>query len=238
MDEHKSKSDLTKALITIVAVLFIDQAVKFYIKTHFYYNESVDVFGLEWLKIQFVENPGMAFGWQIPFLSPQTAKILLTLFRIVAVSFIGYYLWQKIKGGKVGGMIYSLALIFAGAVGNIVDSVFYGKIFNESINFSDQVATFMPAEGGYTGWLQGSVVDMIFYAARWPEWVPYFGNDYIFPPIFNVADSSITIGVLMILLFQRKYFREQFLMKEEPVLETPVHQEEQPVVPPVENHQA
>ena len=93
MNDQKSSSDLKKAFTTIFVVLFIDQAVKFYIKTHFYYNESIDVFGLEWFKIQFVENPGMAFGWQIPFLPDESAKILLTLFRIIAASFIGYYLW-------------------------------------------------------------------------------------------------------------------------------------------------
>ena len=221
MNDHKSSADVKKALATIFAVLFIDQAVKFYIKTHFYYNEAIDVFGWEWLKLQFVENPGMAFGWEIPFLEAESAKILLTVFRIVAVSFIGYYLWQKIKGGKVGGMVYSLSLIFAGAVGNILDSVFYGKIFNGSIPYSDSLATFMPVDGGYTGWLQGSVVDMFFFAGHWPDWMPFLGGDYIFPPIFNVADSAITAGVLLIFLFQSKYFKEKFLANEE-LVETSV----------------
>ncbi len=215
MEEVQNKSQLKKALITILAVLLIDQLVKFYIKTTFQLGESVPFLGLSWFEIQFVENPGMAFGWKIPFLEDDSAKILLTLFRIIAVSLIGIYLWKKIKGGKIGGMVYSLALILAGAIGNIIDSIFYGKIFTESGYHILSPAQFLVDFSGEGGWLEGRVVDMLLFSAHWPEWVPYFGGDMVFPPIFNVADSSITIGVLMILLFQRKYFKEQFLVEED-----------------------
>ena len=215
MEEQVNKSQLIKALITILAVLLVDQLVKFYIKTNFVYGESHDFLGLSWFQIQFVENPGMAFGWKIPFLDDGAAKLLLTSFRIVAVSAIAYYMWSKMKTGKLGGMVYSLALILAGAIGNILDSIFYGKMFSESGYHISEPAVFLSDFSGKVSVLKGDVVDMLHFTAYWPDWLPYLGGGEVFPPIFNVADSAITIGVLMILLFQRKYFREQFLDKPE-----------------------
>lgn len=212
MDQLSDNSQLKKAFITIFAVLLVDQVVKFYIKTTFLLGDSVDFLGLSWFQIKFVENPGMAFGWEIPFLSPDVAKLMLTSFRIIAVSLIGYYLWQKIKGGKIGGMVYSLSLILAGAIGNIIDSVFYGKIFTESDYHILQPASFLADFSGNGGFLKGKVVDMLSFSVTYPEWMPFdLAGDFIFPPIFNVADTAITVGVLMIILFQRRYFKEQFL---------------------------
>jgi signal peptidase II len=234
MEEQGNKSQLKKAFITIFAVLLIDQVVKFYVKTTFLYGDSANFLGLSWFQIKFVENPGMAFGWEIPFLSPGVAKLLLTSFRIVAVSLIGYYLWQKIKSGKIGGMVYSLSLILAGAIGNIIDSVFYGKIFTESDYHIMQPASFLGDFSGNVGFLKGKVVDMLSFSVTYPEWMPFdLAGDFIFPPIFNVADSAITIGVLMIVFFQRKYFREQFLEPVEthnnasPIEETPTNDQAQ-----------
>lgn len=194
-----------KLIIFIIALLAIDQVVKIWIKTHMMIGDEYNVFG-EWFKIHFIENNGMAFGMASE--SGKTGKMLLSIFRIFAVAGIGWYIVKLLKEKAPVGVIFSFALIFCGAIGNIIDSMFYGLLFNDS---NSQVATFLPAGGGYASFLHGRVVDMLYfplYEGYLPDWVPVWGGDYIvfFRPIFNIADSYITIGVLLLILFYRKFF--------------------------------
>jgi signal peptidase II len=190
----------------ILAVLFIDQATKIWIKTHMEIGEEISVFG-DWFLIHFTENNGMAFGLEI---AGDYGKLILSSFRIIAVFLIGWYLFSMPKKGASKGLMISGALVFAGAMGNILDSVFYGQLFNESYY---QVAELMPKEGGYAPFLYGRVVDMLYfplYEGFLPEWIPFWGGDYFifFRPVFNIADSAITVGVISILLFHRNFFKE------------------------------
>jgi signal peptidase II len=197
-----------KAISLIILVLLVDQIVKFQIKTSMTIGESFPVLG-NWFQIRFIENPGMAFGFDIP---GKWGKPLLTLFRILAVIAIGWYLNQLIVK-KVGtGLILCVALILAGASGNIIDSVFYGKIFNDSTYFT--VATLFPEGGGYAPLLFGRVVDMLYFPViqgHFPQWFPFrAGEEFIFfRPIFNLADTSISVGILTILVFQKRFFKEE-----------------------------
>ena len=172
-------------------------------------DESIAVFG-DWFFIHFIENPGMAFGLEF---GGQTGKIFLSLFRIVAIVFIGIYLKGLIKKKAPVGFIVSVALVFAGAAGNIIDSAFYGLIFAESPPLP-VTAEFLPSGGGYAGFLRGKVVDMLYFPiidTYWPDWMPWIGGDRLqfFRPIFNVADSSITIGMALILINQKRFFKEE-----------------------------
>jgi len=194
------------ALVVIFIVLLIDQISKFWIKTHLEISEEIPVFG-DWFIIHFTENNGMAFGLEI---AGDYGKLILSVFRIIAVSLIGYYLFSLPKKGASKGLIISGALIFAGALGNIIDSAFYGLIFNDSYY---QVASFLPQEGGYAPFLFGRVVDMLYfplYEGFLPSWVPFWGSEYFifFRPVFNIADSAITVGVISILLFHRDFFKD------------------------------
>lgn len=194
---------LKKAGLIILIVLIIDQLSKFYIKTNFILGEDVEVFS--WFRIVFVENEGMAWGKKIP---GAYGKLFLTLFRLVAIVGIGYWLWDAVRKHSPKILIISIALIFAGAAGNIVDSVFYGVLFNNS---DLQVATFLPQEGGYASLFHGKVVDMLHFPlfdGYFPEWFPFWGGDRFtfFDPVFNIADSSISIGVAVLLLFNKKAF--------------------------------
>ena len=194
---------LKKAIGIIVLVLLIDQISKIYIKTNFVLGESVEVFG--WFKILFVENKGMAWGVELP---GSYGKLFLTLFRLFAITAIGYWLYDAVKKHSSRILIVAIALIFAGAFGNIIDSVFYGLIFSES-NY--EVATFMPEAGGYESVFHGHVVDMLSFPlidTTWPEWVPWLAGDRLtfFDPIFNIADSAITIGVLLLIIFNKRAF--------------------------------
>lgn len=197
----------------MLSILIIDQAIKIYIKTNFYYNEEVLVFG-EWFKLLFVENRGMAFGWEIPLLGPDAAKISLSVFRVIAVGLIAFYLKKLIEKGVSTGLIFSIALILAGALGNIIDSAFYGLIFSESMRYSQIPAEFVPFGEGYAGFLTGHVVDMLRFDIFTVD-LPFYGEFNFFAPIFNFADSAITAGVLYILLFERKSFQSEVFAKEE-----------------------
>lgn len=198
-----------KVGLLVLLVLLIDQASKYYIKTHFEYNEEVAMFGLDWAKLHFVENEGMAFGIKFEW---QYGKLALSLFRILMVAGLVWYIRLLLRARVPMGFVYSVGLIMAGAVGNIIDSAFYGLIFTES-PYHGGLAQLVPMGQGYAEFLHGKVVDMLYFPMTWihlPEWVPLLGgDDYLFfSPIFNVADASITVGVFIILLFQRRFFQE------------------------------
>ncbi len=204
---------LKKSIILIILILLIDQISKIYIKTHFKLQDNIEVFG--WFKIFFIENDGMAWGTKISdftsFISDRTAKVILTLFRVVAIFGIGYWLYNVTKNKSSKVLISAIALIFAGALGNIIDSVFYGVLFDSSRN---QVATFLPEAGGYDGLLHGKVVDMLhlpLYNDYLPEWIPFYGGEFFtfFEPVFNVADVAISVGFVMLIVFNRTAFPKE-----------------------------
>lgn len=186
-------------------LLVIDQISKIWIKTNMTIGESIPVLG-SWFQIYFIENNGMAFGMQF---GGETGKLLLTLFRLVLITFIIIYLVRITKKDAPAGVLFGVALVLVGAVGNVVDSMFYGVIFSES-TFT-QTAQLFPADGGYSSFMHGKVVDMLYFPiinTTLPQWVPFAGGrDFVFfRPIFNLADSCITIGVLYLLIFKRRYF--------------------------------
>lgn len=195
------------ALLIILLVILIDQALKFYIKTHFFYGEEVSLIG-DWAKLHFIENEGMAFGMKLG--DGSIGKLLLTLFRLVAVVF-GFWLLRSLtlKGyGK--GVLICGALILAGALGNLIDSMFYGLIFSES---SFHVAKMVPFGSGYGKFLHGRVVDMFYFPmvdTVMPTWVPLLGGKsfVFFEPVFNIADAAISVGVLILVFFQKKLLKD------------------------------
>ena len=182
-----------KSLLLIFLVLLIDQASKFYVKTNFALGESVVIF--DWFRIFFIENNGMAFGMEI------IGKLFLTLFRIIAVGGLAYFIFYLIKRQARTGFVLAISLLLAGAAGNIFDSVFYGVIFNDSLG---HVAKFLPEGGGYSTLFHGKVVDMLYF----PLIKNDFGETIFFSPVFNVADASITMGMITFLIFQKKFFPE------------------------------
>jgi signal peptidase II len=215
---------LKKAAFIIFLILLIDQISKVYIKTHFVLSEEIKVFGLDWFRIHFLENNGMAWGKEF---GGRSGKLFLTIFRLVAITGIGYWLYGAVKSNSHKILIVAISFIFAGAFGNIIDSIFYGILFDDSFR---QVATFLPPEGGYDSLFHGKVVDMLYFPMvdmmlpDWlpsmsfniPEWLPIIGgNNYsffvnrhftFFDPVFNVADSAISVGVAMLIVFNKKVF--------------------------------
>lgn len=198
---------MKKAALIVFLVLLVDQILKIYIKTHFFLGEEIHVMG-DWFIIHFTENPGMAFGYELGF---SWGKLALSLFRIGAIIALGFYIAHIVKRKSPAGFVLSISLIMAGALGNMIDSAFYGMIFSESM--FHEVATAFPDGGGYASFLHGEVVDMFYFplfSFSWPEWMPWLGGQMFtfFQPVFNVADASITVGVVMILLFQKSFFKK------------------------------
>ncbi|RLD62379.1 MAG: lipoprotein signal peptidase [Bacteroidetes bacterium] len=196
---------MKKAAILIILVLIIDQVSKIWIKTNMTIGDEIHIMG-NWFIIHFTENEGMAFGMKF---GGSFGKLILSIFRIIAVIAIGWYLINISRKKESTGLIISLSLIFAGAMGNIIDSTFYGVIFSES-KFHE-VAQVFPPDGGYGNFLHGKVVDMLYFPVlrgAYPQWIPWWGgNEFIFfRPVFNIADSAITIGVFILILFQKKFF--------------------------------
>ena len=190
--------------LIILLLVVADQTLKIYVKTHFHLDESHNVIG-NWFKLYFIENEGMAYGWKF---GGNWGKMLLTLFRLAAVIFGIFYLGRIVKKKYHPGFIICACLIFAGALGNLLDSMFYGLIFDESY-----ISRLFPAQG-YDKFLHGKVVDMLYFPiihdAKFPSWMPFWkGEDFVFfSPIFNLADASISTGVIAILVFQRKFFKQ------------------------------
>jgi signal peptidase II len=187
------------ATLIVVAILLIDQAIKIWVKTSMCLHESIQV--TDWFYITFIENMGMAFGMQLG------SKIVLSLFRVVAIAALAYYIWLEVKRNTRTGYIVCLAMILAGAAGNLIDCLFYGLIFNESSPY--YVSYFVPFGTGYAPMLMGKVVDMFYFPlieTEWPLWMPFVGGEHFvfFSPVFNFADASISVSVVWLILFYRE----------------------------------
>ena len=203
MDRQQIARRGTLAALIVVGILLVDQLIKIWVKTNMTLHEQIEI--LSWFKIVFIENNGMAYGMEIG------SKLVLSLFRVVAISVLGYYIIGQVKLQARWGYLVCLSMIFAGAVGNLIDSMFYGLVFNASSEF--YTSYFVPFGTGYASFLMGKVVDMFYFpliVTTWPDWVPFVGgNPYIFfSPVFNFADASISVGVVLLLLFYRKEISE------------------------------
>jgi signal peptidase II len=209
-----------QVVFIILLILLADQALKIYIKTHYHLGENHNMLG-SWFELHFVENKGMAWGWEF---GGNFGKLFLTLFRLFAVFFGVYYIRKIVRERQSRGFIVCVALIFAGAVGNLIDSLFYGMIFTESPEHTLEVAKMVTPGNGYGGFLHGKVVDMLhfpLFKAHWPQWMPWVGGDQFefFGPVFNIADAAISVGVITILVFQNRFFNKK-KDKSTPVVET------------------
>ena len=197
------KKFLTKGQLSaliVIAVLIIDQIIKIWVKTSMYWHESIKI--TDWFYIYFTENNGMAFGMEI------FNKFFLTGFRIIAAIAITWLLIQYVKKNYKSGFLVCVSLILAGAIGNIIDCVFYGEFFSESTHST--IAQFVPIGDGYSDWFYGKVVDMFYFPlieTNWPEWMPFVGGEHFifFSPIFNFADAAISCGIIALILFYGKY---------------------------------
>lgn len=202
-------SDGWLATIVVVSAIIIDQLIKVWVKTNMTLHESIRIF--DWFYISFIENNGMAYGMQIG------SKLVLSLFRVAAISLLVYYLWQQVRKKARIGYIVCLSMVLAGAIGNLVDCMFYGLVFNASSEA--YTSYFVPFGTGYAPFLMGKVVDMFYFpliVTTWPEWVPFWGGDefIFFSPVFNYADANISVGVVLLLLFYRKEISQISLKRE------------------------
>ena len=203
MDRQQTARRGMLVALIVLGVLVVDQLIKIWVKTNMTLHEQIEI--LSWFKIVFIENNGMAYGMEIG------SKLVLSLFRVVAISVLGYYIIGQVKRQARWGYLVCLSMIFAGAVGNLIDSMFYGLVFNASSEF--YTSYFVPFGTGYAPFLMGKVVDMFYFpliVTTWPDWVPFVGgNPYVFfSPVFNFADASISVGVILLLLFYRKEISE------------------------------
>ena len=216
------KSILTKgrlAVLIIIAILLIDQAIKIWVKTSMTLHESIHI--TDWFYISFIENNGMAFGMQLG------SKIILSLFRVAAIAALGYYIWLEVGRKARTGYLVCLSMILAGAAGNLIDCMFYGLVFNNSSEFYQSY--FVPFGTGYAPFLMGKVVDMFYFPlieTEWPLWMPFVGGQHFvfFSPVLNFADASISVGVVLLLLFYRLEISQITFKKKAPV-EEPVSEE-------------
>ena len=211
------------AVLVILAILLIDQAIKIWVKTSMTLHESIHI--TDWFYIAFIENNGMAFGMQLG------SKIVLSLFRVFAIALLGYYIWLEVKRQAKTGYIFLLSMVLAGAAGNLIDCMFYGLVFNASSPY--YLSYFVPFWTGYAPFLMGKVVDMFYFPlieTDWPQWVPFVGGDHFifFSPVFNFADACISVSVVWLLLFYRKEISSISLSKKvAEKQEEQVEQEEQ-----------
>ena len=202
----------------IAVIIIIDQALKIWIKTSHPTGEVLRAGGMSWFRLHFIENPGMAWGWKF---GNETGKMILTLFRLAAVIFGTWYLAKIVKQQYKKGFIICAALIYAGALGNLIDSMFYGMIFDKGLHYDAAIGDYKPylnevakfSSNGYSSFLHGSVVDMLYFPmvkSHFPSWFPFIGGDEFefFSPIFNIADASISTGVITLLLFQKRFFKK------------------------------
>jgi signal peptidase II len=212
---------LKHVVLVIAAIIVVDQALKIWIKTSHPTGEVLRVFGFDWFRLHFIENPGMAWGWKF---GNETGKVILTLFRLAAVIFGTWYLGRLVKQQYSRGFIICASLIYAGALGNLIDSMFYGMVFDKGLHFDPAIGLhgdYVSYSGvaqlsshGYSSFLHGSVVDMLYFPmfkGHFPSWMPGVGGSEFefFSPIFNVADASISVGVITLLLFQKRFFKKK-----------------------------
>lgn len=208
---------LKHAVLIIAAIIIADQALKIFIKTSYPTGEVVKVFGMDWFRLHFIENPGMAWGWKF---GNETGKVILTLFRLVAVIFGSWLLVKFVREKYTKGFIVCAALIYAGALGNLIDSMFYGMIFDKGLHYDPVTQEYMSYSGvaalsgnGYSSFLHGSVVDMLYFPmirSHYPPWFPVVGGQEFefFSPIFNIADMAISTGVITLLVFQKRFIQK------------------------------
>lgn len=209
---------LRYVILIILSIILVDQGLKIWIKLSYPTGEVLRVFGQDWFRLHFIENPGMAWGWK---LGNETGKIILTLFRLVAVIIGTWYLGRIVRQGYHRGFVVCAALIYAGALGNLIDSMFYGMVFDKGLHYDPLVEEYIGYSGvaqlsgdGYASFLHGSVVDMLYFPlfdGTFPPWMPWIGGqDFeFFGPVFNIADASISIGVITLLIFQRRFFKKE-----------------------------